>query len=228
LYTYLLINLFSVAVPFLASFDRRLRFDREFRYLFPAIGLMMLFFLLWDMLFTHIGVWGFNPRYLTGIQVVNLPIEEVLFFVCIPFASLFTYHALKYFFPSDPLKAWSYYISLVLVAVLALIAILALPRLYTSVTFFLTSAFIAYVGLYRREAFLSHFYFSYLFILIPFFIVNGILTGTGIPEEVVWYDNTQNLGLRLLSIPIEDSVYGMLMLIMTLFFMERLKKKRVD
>ncbi len=58
----------------------------------------------------------------------------------------------------------------------------------------------------------------YPILLIPFFIVNGILTGTGLEEPVVWYNDSRNLGIRLLSIPIEDVVYGFEMILLTIFF----------
>ena len=59
---------------------------------------------------------------------------------------------------------------------------------------------------------------NYPIILIPFFIVNGILTGTGLEEPVVWYNDYRNLGIRLLNIPIEDVVYGFEMILLTIFF----------
>lgn len=226
MYTYLIINLASVAVPLLASFDRRLRFDRWFGSFLPAVSITAAFFIGWDILFTHLGVWGFNPRYLTGVQISNLPLEEVMFFFLIPFASIFTYHAIKYFFPVSPVNRYSYIISWVLFVILLIAGIMSIPRLYTSITFLLTAIFILLTGIIRKEDFLGHFYFAYIFILIPFLLVNGLLTGTGIPEEVVWYDDTQNLGLRILTIPIEDSVYGFLMLAMTAFFMEQFQAKR--
>jgi len=52
--------------------------------------------------------------------------------------------------------------------------------------------------------------------LIPFFIVNGILTGTGIEGNIVWYNDEQNLGIRLLTIPIEDSAYAFSLILMNL------------
>lgn len=49
---------------------------------------------------------------------------------------------------------------------------------------------------------------NYIKHLIPFFVVNGVLTGTGIQGPVVWYDNTHNLEIRLLTIPVEDIGYA--------------------
>jgi lycopene cyclase domain-containing protein len=62
----------------------------------------------------------------------------------------------------------------------------------------------------------------YLLLLIPFFIVNGILTGTGLEEPVVWYNDEENLGIRLLTIPVEDVVYGFELFLLTVFFFEKI------
>ena len=67
---------------------------------------------------------------------------------------------------------------------------------------------------------------SYLIMLIPFFIVNGILTGTGIENEVVWYNNNENLGIRLLTIPVEDFFYGMFLIGMNIMLYELLNFSR--
>jgi lycopene cyclase domain-containing protein len=63
---------------------------------------------------------------------------------------------------------------------------------------------------------------AYLIILIPFLIVNGLLTA--IP--VVLYNDNENLGIRLYTIPIEDIFYGMLLVMMNVVGYERFKLKK--
>ena len=65
------------------------------------------------------------------------------------------------------------------------------------------------------------FLLAYLIILIPFLLVNGLLTA--IP--VVLYNDSENLGIRLYTIPIEDIFYGMLLIMMNVIGYERLKIK---
>jgi lycopene cyclase domain-containing protein len=52
--------------------------------------------------------------------------------------------------------------------------------------------------------------------------VNGALTGMFTEMPVVWYDNTENLGIRLISIPVEDIGYAFSMLFGNLFLFEKL------
>ncbi|MBC7451288.1 MAG: lycopene cyclase domain-containing protein, partial [Cytophagales bacterium] len=78
MYTYLLINLCSISVPFWRSFDSRIALQKKWKFLFPAILISSGIFLLWDIVFTEWGVWGFNHRYVCGIFIAGLPIEEWL------------------------------------------------------------------------------------------------------------------------------------------------------
>lgn len=220
MFTYLLINLLSISVPFVASFDKRLNFYRQWKYLFPGMLLTLVFFVAWDVVFTHWGIWGFNLTYLTGITLINLPLEEWMFFLAIPYACVFTYEALNYIVKKDYLGPYASWISWLLITILLLVAFFNLHRLYTSVTFILTASFILLHQVVFRSGYLGRFYFAYLFILIPFFIVNGILTGSFIDDPVVWYDNNMNLGIRLFTIPVEDSVYGLLLILMNVSFLE--------
>jgi lycopene cyclase domain-containing protein len=198
-------------------------FHREWKFLFPAILITMVFFISWDVLYTHLGVWGFNPKYLLGIQVVNLPLEEWMFFVAIPYACVFTYHSFNYLIKRDLFGKYAQNIALLLALVLIVVALVNPFRIYTSVTFILTALFLLWHAYVAKSKYLGRFFFSYLIILLPFLIVNGILTGSFIDEEVVWYDNTQNLGIRVFTIPIEDSVYGLLLILMNITLFEKFR-----
>jgi lycopene cyclase domain-containing protein len=222
---YVFINLGAISIPFLAGFDKRLRFDKQWRFLFPAMVLTMVLFIPWDMAKTFLAVWGFNPRYLLGFYIGNLPVEEWMFFMAIPYACLFTYHSLNYLVKKDYLGKYANSITLVLSILLLIIGLLNTGRLYTSVTFISTGLFLLFHRYVLKGDYMGRFYLMYLVTLIPFFIVNGLLTGSFIPEEVVFYDNTQNLGIRLGTIPVEDMVYGLLMLLMNVSWFEFFRSK---
>ena len=223
-YYYLLLNAFTLLVPLIRSFEPRIAYFKSFPSLAKAIALTGGFFLIWDIIFTYEGVWGFNPRYLSGIYLAKLPLGEWLFFVTVPFSCVFIYRVLNYFWPNDPLKAWSGRITQLLIFFSLAMAFLNYEKLYTFYTFLFLGLVLAFL-LYKGATHLGRFYRAYAVILIPFLMVNGILTGTGIEEEVVWYNNAENLGMRILTIPVEDTFYGMLLIlgVVTLYewFMEK-------
>lgn len=223
-YTYLLLDLGSIAIPLFCSFDRRINFFSHWKSWLPAILITGSFFIIWDIYFTALGIWGFNAVYLTGVAVINLPLEEWMFFFCIPYACLFTYQALNYLIIKHWFITWQKQITITLVVLLMITGIIFFEKAYTSTTFVLLSIFLLLHLYWFKSDFLGNFYLSYAFILIPFFIVNGILTGSFIPEEVVWYNNQENLGFRIFTIPVEDIFYGMLLILMNISIYEYIKK----
>jgi len=222
---YVFINLGAISIPFIAGFDKRLRFDKQWKFLFPSMLLTMVLFIPWDMVKTYLEVWGFNPMYLLGFYIGNLPLEEWMFFIAIPYACLFTYHSLNYLVKKDYLGKYAERITLILAIMLLIIGLFNTGRLYTSVTFISTGAFLMFHRFVVKGDYMGRFYLMYLVTLFPFFIVNGLLTGSFIPEEVVFYDDTQNLGVRLGTIPVEDMVYGLLMLLMNVTWFEYFRNR---
>jgi lycopene cyclase domain-containing protein len=220
-YTYLAIDLLSVAFPFLASFEHRVRFWKKWRGLFLGIFIMSLIFIPWDIIFTAKGIWGFNERYLIGFDIAGLPLEEWLFFVLIPYACMFLYEVMRHFVPEDVLGPYSRQLSAVIVVVLFIVGFMHLQLAYTSITFIATALFLAYHAFVAKNAWLGRFFIGYAVSLIPFFLVNGLLTGSWLEEPIVWYDNTENLGIRMGTIPLEDSIYLMLLLLIVTTFYER-------
>ncbi len=215
-YTYLLIDFFTIIVPFLFSFHPKLNFYKTWRAFFPAVIITGLIFVLWDVYFTALGVWGFNAQYLLGISIGNLPLEEVLFFFCIPYACVFTYHCLDLFIKKAMPEKTERVLTPLFIASFILIGCLSTRQIYTMVTFFGLSALLLVSKYLLKISWLAKFYVIYAILLLPFTIVNGLLTGTGLENPVVWYNESEIFGLRLLTIPVEDVFYGMALILLNL------------
>lgn len=223
LYTIILIA--SISIPFLLSFDKKLQFYKQWKYLIPSIVVIALFYIVGDIYFTKIGVWGFNRTHLSNIFLFKLPIEEWLFFLAIPYASIFLHDVLHAYFPSFQLPIYvSKRLSIFFFLMALVTLLLYLDKAYTVyiLTIFIIIITVSY---FDKSDTISRFYCTFLIILIPFVLVNGVLTGAFTAEPVVWYDHSENLNLRFITIPIEDFIYGFTMLLGAIMLRNRLKKK---
>ena len=214
-------------MPFILSFDKKLQFYKQWKYLLPSIIIIALFYLVGDIYFTKLGIWGFNENHLSSIFLFKLPIEEWLFFLAIPYASIFLHDVLHVYFPKfklTPRKSRN--VSIILLFISMGILLLNLDKAYTTYIFWIFIVIII-ISYFDKSNTINRFYCTFLIILIPFILVNGLLTGAFTAEPVVWYDDSQNLNLRLLTIPIEDFIYGFTMLLAAIMLRNRLKKVQV-
>ena len=224
-YTYFLILAASFAGPLVLSFDKRVAFYKNWKHVFSAMIIPALFYAVWDVHFTSIGVWHFNENYITGIKLFHLPIEEVLFFFIVPYCCVFIYACIRSYFPGLKNKNVADIVLKVLAFVLLITGIIYFNKYYTSWTFILTGIFILIIYLFRNyfKSFDAiSFIISFGICLLPFLIVNGFLTA--IP--VVQYNDGENLGLRIYTIPFEDVFYGMLLILMNIVLYEKVKSKK--
>jgi lycopene cyclase domain-containing protein len=224
-YYYLLINIITISIPLIKSFDRRVHFISRWKGLFLGITITGFVFIVWDVAFTKMGIWGFNPRYLTGLQIINLPLEEWLFFITVPYACMFIYEAMNYYIKADILGKVGYPITYVLIFILYAFGFIYIQNWYTGLTFMLTASYLLFLVLVVKPDYLGRFYIGYSISFIPFLLVNGILTGSFIPDEIVWYNNSENLSIRIFTSPIEDSMYMLLLLIMNISIYEWWKSR---
>lgn len=225
-YTYLIIDIGAVLVPFVFSFHKKIKLHKQWNALWPSITITALLFVIWDMYYTRLGVWGFNERYIIGLRIYNLPVEEILFFICIPYSSVFTYYCFQSF-KLNSAFLHSSWIPVILSVVLLLTAIFFYDRLYTFPTFIALAIITVFTSRIKRATWLADFYLMFLVILVPFFIINGLLTGSGLSEPIVWYNDNENMKIRLLTIPLEDIFYGMLLLLLNILLFEQFREKHI-
>lgn len=219
-YTYFAILLLSILGPLALSFDKKVAFYKHWKQVFGAMLLPAFFYVVWDIIFTQKGVWSFNHLYITGIKYFNLPIEEMLFFFVVPYCCTFIYACIKSYFPKLQSNKTTGLILNSLAVIFFVVACFNFNRDYTFYTFLFCSIFILFI--LSRKFNQAAFLVSYLIILIPFLIVNGFLTA--IP--VVIYNDAENLGIRIFTIPFEDVFYGMLLVMMNCLGYEHLMKNQ--
>ncbi|WP_126249051.1 lycopene cyclase domain-containing protein [Chitinophaga rhizosphaerae] len=224
-YTYLLLDFLTVIICFIFSFDRRIRFDRHFGAFLKAVVLVSIPFLGWDVLFTRMGVWWFNDVYTVGLRFAGLPLEEWLFFICIPFACVFTWYCLDKFFDLAWTNALNNIIVFVAITVCLLAALLEPGRWYTLVTAVATALVLLYMHFVAKWPQIGQVTMVYLLLMPGFFAVNGVLTGTGLANPVVNYDPEEMLNIRVRTIPVEDFVYGYAQFLLNVYFFEKFKIK---
>lgn len=221
-YTYLFLLAFTLSYPLFKSFENKIQFATKWKYLFPGIFTSALFFISWDIWFTRLGVWEFNPKYVLGPFIAGLPIEEWLFFFIVPFSCIFIHEVLLYFVKKDPFEKSANKITLVLATLLIGIAALNMEKMYTVVVCLLLSIFLLLHLFVFKSNYLGRFYLTWLVCLIPFLFVNGVLTAM----PVVIYSNPQILNIRIYTIPVEDVCYGMLNILQVLTVYDYLKNKK--
>ena len=223
---YLLVDFFTIIIPLLFSFHPKIRFYKTWKEFFTAAISVSVIFIIWDSIFTHLGVWNFNSRYITRIYFFELPIEEILFFICIPFSCVFTYYCLNKFYNLSWNPKTENIFCLILSFSLLITGLIFHDKLYTSVTFIST----AFVCLILKYGFKINWFGKaisvYAILLIPFFIVNGILTGTGLEEPVVSYNKSEIMNIYLFTVPFEDIFYGFELFVLNLFiYLQLLRMK---
>jgi lycopene cyclase domain-containing protein len=205
-WTYLLILGLSLAYPLAQSFEKRIFMFRKFRFMMPGILITGAIYIAWDIWFTKMGIWGFNHNFTRELYLFGLPVEEWLFFLVVPYCCIFLYEVLRYFVKRFYYPRVSRIVIVLLLAFFAGMIPFVYDRAYTVTSLSFASLMLVLQLVQKTyKTWFSGFMITYLLSLIPFMVVNGILTS--IP--VVWYNNAETLGIRAFTVPVEDFAYLM-------------------
>jgi len=219
-YYYLILNLICIGFPLILSFDKNVAYYKKWKYVIFAIVFNAFIFIPWDIYFTRLGFWGFNSQYIVGNDLFDLPLEEVLFFVTVPFACIFIYECVKFYLMKivhklDMKLSWMYL--LVFNAITITFITVNYEKYYTLVAVTVTLVVANFCVFYFRK-YVAITIVSFVIICIPFLLVNSALTGSFSEAPIVWYNPEAISEIRFGTIPIEDFYYNLLLVISSFFF----------
>lgn len=221
--SFLLLLLIYLVIPILLSFQKKFRFGFRLRYLLPATLFSATVFLMWNWRFAEFGIWTYNSTYITGINLLKVPLEIWLSVFILPFSSAYIYEWLKVRFENFEKPNLFLVVSLVLFVAFAVLAYLFRSRLFSFFTFFLTAIYLGYTIFRNRfKKHLTKFYLAYLVSLIPFTLVSVIMSLLA----MISYDSSHILQISLLGIPIERFVYLYLMLLINFTIYEYISERQ--
>lgn len=206
--TYLVINICIVLIPLLLSFEKNVRFYTKLKNVFSSVIVVGLIFLIWDSIATKNGDWSFNSEYTGSIKMFGLPLEEILFFITVPYSIILIYESLTYYLKDRTFDLNKNYF-LVMFVLFVIAALVNINKNYTATVLIFCSIIFLFLFFYDKKVYTSRI--SVLTILIsyiPFLVVNYILTSLPIVE----YNPDAILGIRITTIPIEDFFYSFAMI----------------
>lgn len=206
---YLYLNLAIIAFPLLFSFEKRIKFYSRIKPLAVALFITGIFFVGWDVFATYRGHWSFNPIYVDDIKFLGLPLEEILFFVTVPYSCIFVFDSLIHFLGDKKLFSPRKWLFLIIGALIIGLAFGCFSKEYTFLAILSVGLTFLFVSLVNVKLFSSRAYWIYIFLtLVLFLIFNYILTSF----PVVQYSSVAITNFRLTTIPIEDLLFNFSML----------------
>lgn len=219
-YTYLLLIVLTILGPLALSFDKKVAFYKSFFTFLKSIILTSGIYVIWDILFTQHNIWKFNAEFLLNPRIYGLPIEEYLYFIVVPYASLFIYECIKIYFPKFNIGGKILWTSIAFFSIS--MSTVFYNKWYTLVTFGLLAVILIYFILSKNKLFQqieNHLLLAWIICLIPMSYVNGVLTS----KPVLIYNNLENCGTRIGTIPVEDFFYHMLYMVIMVYYFEKVR-----
>lgn len=219
-FEYLLFNLIVVVGPVLLSFDRRVRYWTKWPMSLAACLLTLPFYIIWDAAVTG-RHWWFNPEFILGVTLFHLPLEEWLFFITVPFASLFIWEIIVYFRPPHTIKILAVVHKVLLLFLPGGLLLYLIGKEYSGLALGVFAVILILDELLQtrltKDARILRFF---AILTLAMLVFNGYLTA----RPVVLYDPKYQFDFRIITIPIEDFIYGFGHILFCAILYEKMKR----
>jgi len=224
---YLIIDILILIFPLIFTFTWKFKYYKFFKPLSVSIFIVGISYIIWDILVTARGDWWFNEEFLVGIEIFGLPLEEIMFFIVVPFACIFIYENLQYFV-KDKKVFFNKWIYLSLAGLFIVLGLIFYKQDYTVLAMFSCALFFILTPTLYPELLKSRNFWLYIILsFIPFIIFNYLLTSlivVGYSPEAIWGGDGLWNG-RFFTIPLEDFFYNFSMLSFYLLVYVYFKKR---
>lgn len=222
-YLFLLIDLFNIPVAVIFSFlDKYSGGSGGKKFLSPVIISGTLFTLIGSY-FTFLGVWQVSSNYTTGWHIGNLPVEEALYFFCIPFPLLFCFDYLTGR-AKGPVKRWRG-VDLAFIFCLANAAVFFSHKIFGFFVFALLASLLIIAKVIARVKWLSKFYMTCLYSFFPLLVIDNLLIGSLSGKPIIIFNNLAIIGIRIYSVPVEMIFYNMVLILVNLLLYAHFTQK---
>lgn len=201
-YTGLILGLAILVLPLLANLYFKIpdfkRVLTNFLKTYSVAGLGILFL---NSFILERGDWSIASRYLSKINIGIIPVEFFLFFFAVPFAGIVLYEIINLKYKEKRIALDNSFFYLFAFTFFAL-SIITANHSYTTNVFFLNGVLMLVVSYFKNaNVFLTkNFYIFTLLSLIPFIIIDAILTMT----PILTYKSASIIGFKVGSLAIED------------------------
>ena len=221
--SYLLLLLIYLVIPVALSLQKKVRFVFRLKYILPAVIFAGAIFVMWDIRFVQMRIWSFNPDYISGIELLRLPVEEWLSFLIIPLSSIYIYEWLKIRFEDFEKPNVFLIVSLVLLLITGVLAYVFRTRMFSFFTFFLSAIYLGYTVFRNRfKKYYTKFYLALIISFVPFLTVSAMLNSM----PAIIYDSTHIIGINIAGVPLEKVGYLFLLLLINITIYEYLNNRR--
>ena len=219
---YLIFNIIVISGPLSLSFDRRVHFVNKWKNVFNAILISLAIFVIWDSIVTG-RHWWFNDQYTLGFKILKLPIEEWLFFITIPYASLFIWEVFAAYFKNREFRTLQIVRSVLFFGTPVGMLLFFLGKEYTGLVLFALGLVALLDWKLKTKMFIQLRTIQYMAIsTLAMLIFNGYLTW----RPVVLYGEAYQLGIRIFTIPIEDFGFGYALILLCTILYEYFKRRQ--
>ncbi|GGM75250.1 hypothetical protein GCM10007108_11470 [Thermogymnomonas acidicola] len=188
------------AISFLTPFSR----VRRYRPLIVSIAAVAPVYILWDELAVVFGTWKFDPAHVLGIYFFYIPVEEVAFFLVVPFSTLLIFEALDNYVKGTLPCRGTVAAASISIVLLVILGVLNTSRSYTSVASFFSAGSLALGLIVDRRLLVKKSLWAFLVVsYIPFVFFDHLM----VTAPIFTYGRGAITGIRVAGIPVEEFEY---------------------